>query len=394
VVASGSQRFRPALLASQNPGRALDGQEIVNSPGSAVVVSAARYYSGSGLLATRTTGGGLAYVGTDAQGTLTATLTTAGVSTRQRYKPFGEQRGGLNALPSERGFVGQVEDTATGLSYLNARHYDARNATFLGVDPVLRLYSPESLNAYIYAGNSPIVFSDPTGLEKGANGEDQSCSAKGTCGSGNASPSVGTDDSIIPVSGGSTEPTPDSQSANASVPIGTESTPDSGRRNSEGSSLAINRFDDPDWNGQKVVRVRFDDPLLQADGIQALAYWYSTGVRFQIVGADKKADLVFRTAVIPPDEDGVQAIANEGNSIITVDPTQWAVDAVVSQRIEILVHEIGHYFGFDHGFATGENDPLSGVMRANISLDDGPVPIPVPKEFINDLNIRIKKAKK
>jgi hypothetical protein len=49
---------------------------MVNSPGSAVVVSAARYYSGSGLLATRTTGAGLTYVGTDAQGTLTATLMT------------------------------------------------------------------------------------------------------------------------------------------------------------------------------------------------------------------------------------------------------------------------------------------------------------------------------
>jgi RHS repeat-associated protein len=145
------------------------------------VVSAARYYSGSGLLATRTTGGGLTYVGTDAQGTLTATLMTGGVSTLQRYKPFGEQRGGLNQLPSERGFIGQVEDTATGLSYLNARHYDAKNATFLGVDPVLRLYSPESLNAYIYAGNNPVRFADPTGREKGANGEP--CQAKGNCAS-------------------------------------------------------------------------------------------------------------------------------------------------------------------------------------------------------------------
>jgi hypothetical protein len=35
----------------------LDGQEIVNNPGSASVVSAARYYSGSGLLATRSTVG-------------------------------------------------------------------------------------------------------------------------------------------------------------------------------------------------------------------------------------------------------------------------------------------------------------------------------------------------
>jgi virginiamycin B lyase len=161
----------------------LDGQEIVNNPGSAVVTSAARYYSGSGLLATRSTVGGLTYVGTDSQGTLTATLTTAGVSTRQRYKPFGEQRGATNVLPSERGFIGQVEDTAMGLSYLNARHYDAKNATFIGVDPVLSIYDPTSLNAYIYGGNNPVRFSDPSGLEKGANGETKSCPTPGTCGS-------------------------------------------------------------------------------------------------------------------------------------------------------------------------------------------------------------------
>jgi RHS repeat-associated protein len=143
----------------------LDGQEVVNTPGSAAVVSATRYYSGSGLLATRSMVGGLTFVGTDSQGTLTATLTTAGVSARQRYKPFGEQRGTpLNALPSERGFVGQVEDTAAGLSYLNARHYDAKNATFISVDPVLLLEDPVSLNAYLYAENSPVVMSDPSGM--------------------------------------------------------------------------------------------------------------------------------------------------------------------------------------------------------------------------------------
>jgi virginiamycin B lyase len=163
----------------------LDGQEVVNNPGSATVTSAARYYSGSGLLATRTMVGGLTYVGTDSQGTLTATLTTAGVSTRQLYKPFGEQRGSASqqsVLPSERGFIGQVEDTATGLSYLNARHYDAKNATFISVDPVLRPHVPESLNAYNYAGNNPVLFSDPTGLEKGANGEAQAaCRQKQDC---------------------------------------------------------------------------------------------------------------------------------------------------------------------------------------------------------------------
>jgi RHS repeat-associated protein len=91
-------------------------------------------------------------------------LTIARRPTRRPYKPFGEQRGAANALPSERGFIGQVEDTATGLSYLNARHYDATNGTFLRVDPVLDLQRPESFNPFSYGSNSPVVLSDPSGL--------------------------------------------------------------------------------------------------------------------------------------------------------------------------------------------------------------------------------------
>lgn len=108
--------------------------------------------------------------------------TTAGVATRQRYRPFGVQRGAANVLASERGFVGQVEDTGVGLSYLNARHYDARNGTFLGVDPILDPGDPLSLNAYIYGANNPTTLSDPSGLEPGANGEEKSCARMKTCG--------------------------------------------------------------------------------------------------------------------------------------------------------------------------------------------------------------------
>jgi RHS repeat-associated protein len=153
----------------------LDGQEIVLNTGSATVVSAARYYSGSTLLAQRSTTGGLSYMGTDHQGTVTATLTTGGVVSRQRYKPYGAQRGSSNVLPSERGFIGQIEDTSTGLSYLNARHYDTATATFLSRDPVVA-------NAqYGYADSSPIVLSDATGLDPHHSAEEDECSYYGRC---------------------------------------------------------------------------------------------------------------------------------------------------------------------------------------------------------------------
>jgi RHS repeat-associated protein len=141
----------------------LDGQEIVVNTGSATVVSAARYYSGSTLLAQRSTTGGLTYVGTDHQGTVTATLTAGGVVSRQRYKPYGAQRGSSNALPSERGFIGQIEDTSTGLSYLNARHYDTAIGMFLSVDPLFQPGNPMA-STYGYGNASPTGNSDPTGM--------------------------------------------------------------------------------------------------------------------------------------------------------------------------------------------------------------------------------------
>ena len=37
--------------------------------------------------------------------------------------PFGGPRGAANQLPGERGFLGQTQDSATSLVYLNARYY-------------------------------------------------------------------------------------------------------------------------------------------------------------------------------------------------------------------------------------------------------------------------------
>jgi len=89
------------------------------------------------------------------------------------YYPYGSKRN--NELPSngfneKRGFIGQYEDAATQLSYLNARYYNGGNGQFLSQDPVFNrdpnrqtLGNPQSLNSYSYANNNPINFSDPNG---------------------------------------------------------------------------------------------------------------------------------------------------------------------------------------------------------------------------------------
>jgi RHS repeat-associated protein len=138
----------------------LDGQEVVYNSGVNTVVSASRYYAGSSTVAVRSSTGGLTYLGADHQGTIMATLTTGGVSTRQRYEPYGSQRGTSNALTTERGFIGQVEDTSVGLVYLNARHYDPTNGIFLSADP-----EDSEANTYSYGSMYPDVLSTPTACE-------------------------------------------------------------------------------------------------------------------------------------------------------------------------------------------------------------------------------------
>lgn len=43
-------------------------------------------------------------------------------------------------------------------------NYDPNTGRFTAVDPILDTNDPGSLNGYIYAGNTPIVASDPIGL--------------------------------------------------------------------------------------------------------------------------------------------------------------------------------------------------------------------------------------
>jgi RHS repeat-associated protein len=83
---------------------------------------------------------------------------TAGI-TYQRYKPYGQQRGGDTITTTDHGFLGQIEDT-TGLTYLNARYLDPVLGRFISVDPLIDL----TRDAYGYASNNPITFMDPTGL--------------------------------------------------------------------------------------------------------------------------------------------------------------------------------------------------------------------------------------
>jgi RHS repeat-associated protein len=142
------------------------GHEITaNTTGT--LVKAVRSYTFDGeLIATRTGGGNVEYIVSDAAGSVEMAIAggaSAALATRA-YEPYGQVRAQTGDTATDRGFLGQIEDDTTGLSYLNARYYDPAINLFISTDPLYDTDKPKSLNPYAYAVNSPATFSDPSGL--------------------------------------------------------------------------------------------------------------------------------------------------------------------------------------------------------------------------------------
>jgi len=100
----------------------------------------------------------------DVQGSAQVAIGPDGTITRNAYTPYGLTRGGDN-LATGRGWLGQVEDAGTGLTYLNARFYDPVIGRFLSPDPLMNPTDPRTLDPYRYANNNPTTYTDATGLE-------------------------------------------------------------------------------------------------------------------------------------------------------------------------------------------------------------------------------------
>ena len=107
---------------------------------------------------------------TDSNGALLpATQADADATERTAYAPYGARRG-EDLEDINRGWLGQVEDKGTGLTYLNARYYDPALGRFLSPDPLMNPGDPRTLDPYRYADNNPIVYTDATGLRPDCSG--------------------------------------------------------------------------------------------------------------------------------------------------------------------------------------------------------------------------------
>lgn len=126
-----------------------------------------RYYTfGGKTIATRVDTGPLTWLAADHQGTGQIAIDSGQNVTRRRQLPFGGPRGTSSAWPGDRGFVGGTTDASTGLTHLGAREYDPSTGRFASVDPVLAMADPQQMNGYAYGGNSPVTYSDPSGLTR------------------------------------------------------------------------------------------------------------------------------------------------------------------------------------------------------------------------------------
>ena len=90
-----------------------------------------------------------------------ATLSRSGGFTRASYTPYGTQRPINGTWQSDYKWLNQPLDPSTGLVQTGARLYDPTLGQFISADPLLNTTMP---NPYVYAGNNPTTFSDPSGL--------------------------------------------------------------------------------------------------------------------------------------------------------------------------------------------------------------------------------------
>ncbi|MGW0809090.1 RHS repeat-associated core domain-containing protein [Nonomuraea sp. NPDC002799] len=142
----------------------VEGQEITKPASGAV--TAVRSYLFDGTATATRSATGVEYLATENQGSVTLTVPTGATSPSKvrTYQPYGKPRT-TDATATDRGWIGQVEDKATGLDYLNARYYDPVIGRFISPDPVFRQEVPQSLNPYAYGLNNPAAFADPSGLD-------------------------------------------------------------------------------------------------------------------------------------------------------------------------------------------------------------------------------------
>jgi RHS repeat-associated protein len=92
----------------------------------------------------------------------TLTDKNGNVVDKRTYDSFGNLLTQTNPnIDFRYGYTGRELDQETGLHYYRARYYDAGVGRFISVDPIG--FDAGDSNLYRYVGNSPTMYTDPTG---------------------------------------------------------------------------------------------------------------------------------------------------------------------------------------------------------------------------------------
>lgn len=113
---------------------------------------------------TGNTGGTVRYFQTDQPGNVIG-LASGGLSTQHLlYDPWGkiESQWGVSLDSTGLGWKGLLREPGSGLYYARARWYDSQSRSFISEDPI---GIAGGINAYAYAGNDPVNYRDPTGMD-------------------------------------------------------------------------------------------------------------------------------------------------------------------------------------------------------------------------------------
>ncbi|HEY3357488.1 MAG TPA: RHS repeat-associated core domain-containing protein [Polyangia bacterium] len=124
-----------------------------------------KYYFAGGTRVAKSTYGIVTYFHADHLGSTRLMTDSAGAEVkRYEYAPYGKVISEAGSVPDSHRFTGQVTDDETGLVFFNARYYDPDLGRFIGPDSfVPDASSPQQLDLYAYANNSPINYVDPSG---------------------------------------------------------------------------------------------------------------------------------------------------------------------------------------------------------------------------------------
>ena len=131
-----------------------------------LTASVTKYYMLGGQPVAMSKDGAVAWLHTDHLGSASLATNASGLITSSvtRYKPWGEVRVSGTALPTDRRYDFQREETSVGLVDMKARLYSPLLGRFISADAIIPNPSrPQSNNRYSYVENRPVISVDSSG---------------------------------------------------------------------------------------------------------------------------------------------------------------------------------------------------------------------------------------